>query len=222
VGSGIVRSFILKGASVIVPSRSKENIEKLRGYVKNSDRLFIIEDDIGNEAKVLDIKKTIVDKFGSVDHLVTCLGAVKPLGPITKIPIDDVRIALHDLMISTLVVARTFLPLIADKQGSSYTNITGVAGERVLAPHMALTTVGAAALFGLSLALREEFRDKSVRVNEYRLALRVVRDEDIKLAYEHPHTLLGEHVVSVIESGVRDSVIRVDKTEQLHGPFKQV
>lgn len=76
IGSGIARAFIKRGATVIVPSRNKENLQKLRDYVNGSDKLVTIDGDIGDEKEVLEIKKKVVDQFGSIDHLVTSLGTI--------------------------------------------------------------------------------------------------------------------------------------------------
>lgn len=37
VGEGIVRAFLKEGATVVVPSRSSENLEQLRGYLGERD-----------------------------------------------------------------------------------------------------------------------------------------------------------------------------------------
>ena len=64
------------------------------------------------------------------------------------------------------VAAKTFLPELADQKDTSYTFITGVAGEKLVNPDASLVTVCDGALHNLSMVLRDEFKDKAVRVNE--------------------------------------------------------
>jgi len=221
VGSGIVMSFIKQGATVIVPSRSNDTLNTLRGYIKgNEAQLYTLKGNISDEKEVESIKNHIVDKFGSIDHLVTTLGGLRFDGPITQVPLAKLREVMNDWMESHLIVARTFLPIIADKEGSSYTIMTGPLGEWLINVEGSCLSVGACALYGLSMAIRAEYANRAVRVNEYRLCLIVRRDEELEHSNEHSHVLLGDHFVGVVASNVRDKVIRVDKSEQLKKPFE--
>jgi len=65
---------------------------------------------------------------------------------------------LHNLLTPHFVAAKTFLPLVADREGSTYTFITGVSGERVIAPGTGLLTVAIAGLFSLIKVLQGEWK----------------------------------------------------------------
>jgi hypothetical protein len=69
------------------------------------------------------------------------------------------------------------------------------------------------ALFGLSLALRAEFEKSPVRVNEYRLQMRVERPDQVKNAWEHPHEKMGNSILGLINSDLRNSLIRAQKPQ---------
>jgi len=65
---------------------------------------------------------------------------------------------LHNLLTPHFVAAKTFLPLVADREGSTYTFITGVSGERVIVPGSGLLTVAIAGLFSLIKVLQGEWK----------------------------------------------------------------
>jgi hypothetical protein len=69
---------------VIVPSRSESNLKILRSYIPGKeDKLFTINEDIGDETGAENIKKAVLDKFGGIDHVVSALGSMETGGPAT-------------------------------------------------------------------------------------------------------------------------------------------
>jgi hypothetical protein len=141
--------------------------------------------------------------------------------------LENFRGAIRDLCESHFINAKAFLPGIADQEGSSYTVITGSAGAKSISLESALTTVGAAAVFGVAEALRFQYKDskvllnyyhsnqEQVRVNEFRLGARVVRDEDLKQPWENSHLLMGEAVLGLVSSSLRNQITVSDSKESL-------
>lgn len=77
-----------------------------------------------------------------------------------------------------------------------------------------LTTVGAACLFGISLALRKEFEKAQVRVNELRIAMQVLVTEPEK-KFQVSNKAIGSIVVGIAKNGPRGEVIRVGTEEEV-------
>jgi NAD(P)-dependent dehydrogenase (short-subunit alcohol dehydrogenase family) len=165
VGSGAAFSFVKSGAKVIIPSRSGK--DKVLSNFPDLDQtelshIIPIEGvDISNEKDAAKVRDLIVQNHGGIDHLVTSLGGWWQKGAATKITVEDFDGALKDLTFSHIVAAKTFVPLIRDKEGSSYTIVTGAAGETCYHPDSSLTSIGAAALFGFSAAIRVETEKSS-------------------------------------------------------------
>lgn len=77
-------------------------------------------------------------------------------------------------------------------------------------PGASLTTVGAACLFGISIAARGECKDKKVRVNEFRLNAWVKRDAEADASEgSFSHFTIGHLVGELVASGKRGEVCEV-------------
>ena len=79
-------------------------------------------------------------------------------------------------------MAKAFLPLLAEREGSSYLFITGSLGERKnvelsMVSDSTLLSVVMATLYSAIHVLQFEWQDKPVRINEFRIGMRVVHDE---------------------------------------------
>ncbi len=70
IGAGVVQSFLDRGYNVVANSR---NISK-SGAFKASDKLALVDGNIGESAVAAKIVETAITKFGSIDGLVNNAG----------------------------------------------------------------------------------------------------------------------------------------------------
>lgn len=103
-----------------------------------------------------------------------------------------------------------FLPYLKDQE-SSFIDITGGAGAKVLSPKSAIVTVGAAALYGLSLGLRKEYEASKVRVHELRIGMFVGRDEE--KGKKHSNFEIGRFASKIASTPHTEHLIRLYKQE---------
>lgn len=122
--------------------------------------------------------------------------------------IHEFHRVLHDVCGTNFMVAKHFLPLIKDVENSTFTIITGISGEKPVQPGTGLLTVGESALYGLFTCIKEEFKDKKVRINEYRVGLQVRPLEKLE-----PD---NELMVSNLDLA-RDLITRVIKNTSVRG-----
>ena len=64
VGEGLVRSFLLEGAQVIVPVRSTAKDQRLRSYVEGADKglLVCMPTHVGEEDSIQEFRKRVLEK----------------------------------------------------------------------------------------------------------------------------------------------------------------
>ncbi len=76
VGEGVVRSFLKAGATVVVPSRSAEKLEQLRGYLGElaTERFVPLAGEVGRLESAERLRDEILSKFGRLDAVVASLG----------------------------------------------------------------------------------------------------------------------------------------------------
>lgn len=194
IGFAIAEHLGLEGASVVVSSRKKNNVEeaveKLRA--KGIDVLGVACHVSSREQRRDLIQKT-VDKYGRIDILVSNAAANPTVEPIVLVP-EPVLDKLWEINVKATIL------LVQDaaahlSQESSIIIISSVAAYRPEAS-MAMYGVTKTALLGLTKALAAEMAPKT-RVNTVapgfvptHFADFLLRNEDIKNSIEE-RTLLG-------------------------------
>lgn len=165
VGEGIVQAFLNEGATVVVPSRTQEKLEQLRGYLGLATERFIpIVGDMADTDSAESLRDRILEKVGRLDAVVASLnGRWNENIPLTKTPLDACKRMIDSNLTSHFVAARTFLPIL--QRGSTYTLIGGAAGEQAM-PNYGLVCIPAAGEIMLTQVLIEENKGSGIRINE--------------------------------------------------------
>lgn len=168
VGEGIVRSLLKAGAIVFVASRQQERLEQLRERLApvETDRLNGIVGDLGNFEKAETLRDQIMAQGNRLDAVVASLGGTWNGNlPMTQVSMEDWQNYLFTNLTTHFVCARTFLPLLEQQAGSSYTFLGGTAAE-VVVPNYSLVAIPAAAQLMMAKVLMQEMKDSPVRINE--------------------------------------------------------
>lgn len=168
VGEGIVRAFLKEGATVIVSARSNEKTEELRGWLGElaTDHFIPMIGDFGQFESAEYLRDQILSKFGRLNAVVASLGGGwKGSRPLTEVSMEDWQNYIQSNLTTHFVAARTFVPILAQHQGSSYTLLGGGAAE-IAIPNYSLIAIPAAAQLMLTKVLIEEMKGSGVRINE--------------------------------------------------------
>ncbi len=168
VGEGIVRALLKQGATVVVPARRTEKLEELRGFLGElaSDRFIPIIGDFGQVESAERLRDEILNTFGRLDAVVASLGGNWTGNvPLTQVSMEDWQAYLQSNLTTHFIAARTFLPVLAQNKGSSYTFIGGGAAE-IAIPNYSLIAIPAAGQLMMAKVLIEEMKSSGVRINE--------------------------------------------------------
>ncbi|WP_414624493.1 SDR family NAD(P)-dependent oxidoreductase [Calothrix sp. CCY 0018] len=167
VGEGIVRSFLKAGATVITTSRKQEKLEELRGYLGDlaKDNFVPIVGDLGNLESAEKLRNQIIEKFNRLDAVVASVGGTWSGVPMTQVSMEDWQKFIFTNLTTHFVCARTFLPVLVENKGSSYTFLGGSAAENAI-PNYSLVAITAAGQLMMAKVLMEEMKDSGVRINE--------------------------------------------------------
>jgi len=168
VGEGIVRAFLKEGAAVIVPSRSQEAIDRLLGNLGATprDRLTTLIGNVGDATDAVRLRQAMLDRFGHIDAVVASLGGTwDEQLKLIDVPIKTWRKYWESNLTPHYVVARTFLPLLADRKGSSYTLLGGMSAI-VPVPNYSVVGINSAGHLMMAKVLMEEMKNAQVRINQ--------------------------------------------------------
>jgi len=166
VGEGIVRQFLTHGATVVVPSRDQYRLDQLRSHLgdKCCDHLVTFVAGCGTEEGGQDIRKKIEQEVGQLDMVVASIGGWWQGEPLSQVPLRIWNSIMENSLTAHFVAARTFLPVLADLEGSSYTFLNGGAALYPI-PTAGPISVAASAQLMLKDNLAEEYMDNAVRIN---------------------------------------------------------
>jgi NAD(P)-dependent dehydrogenase (short-subunit alcohol dehydrogenase family) len=169
VGEGIVRAYLKAGAVVVVPSRKAEKLEELRTYLgelAHPERFIPIVGEISEIDSAERIRDQMLKQFGQLDAVVASLGGWwSGNRPVTEVSIAEWQQYLDSNLTSHFIAARTFLPVLKENKGTSYTLIGGAAAE-VPIPNVSPVSISAAGQLMLAQVLIEENKGSTVRINE--------------------------------------------------------
>lgn len=190
VGEGIVRAFLQAGATVVVPSRTPDKLDRLREYLGESDRFISIEGELSNVERAEELRDRIMAEVTQLDAVVASVnGRWNEDIPLLQTSLDDWRRMLESNLTAHFITARTFLPVLP--KGSSYTLIGGGAAEQAI-PNYGLVCIPAAGQIMLTQILIAESKNTGVRINEVVLHSAIATRE--RPGDEHPEWLTADEV----------------------------
>lgn len=79
VGEGIVRAFLHEGATVVVPSRTSDKLEKLREYLGEQlrDRFIPIEGELSDVERAEQLPDRVMEKVSQLDAIALLCSQVR-------------------------------------------------------------------------------------------------------------------------------------------------
>lgn len=135
VGEGIVRAYLNRGATVVVPSRNEgkaDHLRELLGADAKSGRLHFVLQDYDTFSGAEALSNTIVSKFGKVDDVVATIGGWWAGKPLVEVSDEDWQKVYVGLSTAHVGILRAFLPKISRTGaytlilgGSAYTPVPG-------------------------------------------------------------------------------------------------
>ncbi|GAA6101881.1 uncharacterized protein si:dkey-238o13.4 [Tachysurus ichikawai] len=201
VGSGLVKALLDRGFKVVVISRDKNKLEKLRGFVSPSTKgnLTTLVGNVGSEEEAEEAKQTLLKSVGKITDVVSSLGfSWWQRGPPHTQPLKELQWVIETLLFSTFVSWKTFFPLVRDDPNCTYTFITGGVGEKLLMPGTGFLTVGSASTLAFCQILREEYPEIPCKLNQVKINTGVGTPEHMGPGYLN-HVELGEAVATLVE-----------------------
>lgn len=178
-GECVTVALLRAGARVVVPSRTPDRIERLRGGVRPEllPHLHTLVGDVGDPAAVDELRDRIAAEFGPLDGAVASLGGWWEGSVLTEVPSATWERILRDNLTAHFLVARTFLADLARRGNPGcepvYIALAGIAALQPV-PYSGPISVTGAAQTMLLRTLRAELRHRPVRLHEVAILTPVV------------------------------------------------
>jgi NAD(P)-dependent dehydrogenase (short-subunit alcohol dehydrogenase family) len=166
VGRVLVRSMLERGATVVVPSRSRGKLEQLQAYVaRDGERLRVVEGDIGDERAGPDLVARVISDIGPIDAAVATLGRFVPAHTVLGASRAELQEVVDGYLLAHFAAARVLIPAL-EPGGGSYTFINGPLAFQPMYPGTGLVSIVTAAQAMLARVVMQEAQASAVRVNE--------------------------------------------------------
>ncbi|ELY97074.1 SDR family oxidoreductase [Natrialba asiatica] len=167
LGLAVATRMVDEGASVVITSRSEENLKAAEERVLDEtgadpDAIDWVVCDLKDERSIRSATQTAVDRPGTLDALITNHVA-PPSSTFAEASIDEFDAAYESVLRCTLLLCQEVLPALRDGGGS----ITHLVAVSSLEPtsNGALGHVFRPGIYGLSKVQANELGEEGIRVN---------------------------------------------------------
>ncbi len=164
IGRAIIEKFAAVGFDIAVCARTKSDLDILKKEVEEKFGVQVLTQptDMRSKAEVLAFADFVKSQWDSVDVLVNNAGVFIP-GEICKEEDGALEKMIETNLYSAYYLTRAMTPLVLKKAGSHIFNMCSI-GSITAYYNGGSYSISKFALLGFSKVLREELKDKGVRV----------------------------------------------------------
>ncbi len=169
LGRASATELVREGASVVISSRSEENLEAAREAIltetgADDDRVVPITCDLSDPEAIPERLTTGIDALGGLDVLVTNRGG-PPEQSFDESTIEDFDAIYSSVLKSTIVAVDATLPHLLEGEGAgAITNIIATSTQEPTAHHILANTMRPG-VYGFAKSLSKEYGRENLRVN---------------------------------------------------------
>jgi NAD(P)-dependent dehydrogenase (short-subunit alcohol dehydrogenase family) len=162
IGSGIVKAFVERGFNVVGSSRRMSQSTE----VKASDRIALVDGDIGEPSTAANIVETALSRFKSIDALVNNAG-IFFTKPFTDYTAEDFKSLVSTNLEGFLYITQLSIKqMLAQKTGGSIVTITAaLARNPIRGVNAAVPMITKGGLATITQHLAMEYAKAGIRVN---------------------------------------------------------
>jgi len=161
IGAAVVQAFLDRGYNVVGNSRSFAR----SGFVPSAN-LALVEGDIGLAETAEKIAQTAIEKFGSIDHLISNAG-IFFAKPFTEYTPEEFRSLVSTNLLGFIFIAQlTVKQILAQGTGGSVTSISAALATNPIAGVTAsIPMITKGGLNAIILSLASEYATSNIRFN---------------------------------------------------------
>jgi enoyl-[acyl-carrier protein] reductase I len=162
---GIARQLRAEGASLAFTYLNEALEKRVRPLAESVDAELILPCDVGNDAEIESVFKTVAEKWGEIDfvvHAVAFANREDLKHPFSQTSREGFHLAMDISAYSLVAVTRYAAPLL--KKGGSIVTLTYLGATRAV-PNYNVMGVAKAALESATRYLAAELGEKGIRVN---------------------------------------------------------
>lgn len=161
IGKAIATELLCKGYNLALIDKDGEGLEKIKGALNKSSKIFTFNIDITKTDKLEKCIVEIKNKFPTIHILVNNAGILK--NGLLEIPFEEFYDMLDTHLIASYHLIRGIAPLMQKQKNGYIFNIASQSGKRARSK-LGAYSISKFALIGLNEALYEEMMRDNVKV----------------------------------------------------------
>lgn len=165
IGRAIIELLLEKGVDIATCSRSQADLDTMQSTlsIQHPDReILTFQADLSKKEEVVNFGTFVTDRWSSVDILVNNAGIFLP-GEICKEEDGTLESQIETNLYSAYYLTRTILPKMLPQKDGYVVNMCSIA-SKIAYPNGGSYSISKFALLGFSKVLREELKDKGIKV----------------------------------------------------------
>lgn len=158
IGAATARLFAEAGANLLLVARTRKNLERIAGELRDKTRIAIFPMDVSDPEACVDLFKKAAFEFGRVDILINNAGC-HARGNVEDVEAAELAKMVDVNLRAPIMLSRLALPYLRESGGGAIVNVGSLYG-RSPAPVNATYCATKAGLRFFTRALAEELRDE--------------------------------------------------------------
>lgn len=201
LGRAVAQEFVDQGATVVINSRSEENLEAAREHIEaNVDgdgSVLIVPGDLSDPEVVIEVFDAAIDKLGGLDTLVTNHGGTtrRSFEKMTTELLDETY---ESVIKATFLMVKKALPALKESDGGSITHIVSTSAREPPRNHIP-SNILRLGIYGLSKSVSNEYGEYGVRSN-----------------CVGPRMVMTDRIASIFEDDAKRQGISVEEAKSQH------
>jgi len=162
IGAAIALKLAETGAVLALSARTEQSFKRLKKELVKYNNVFIFPCDVSSNEQVKEIHSEIVKSIGNIDILINNAG-IAIFKPFDELSINDYNSMINTNLLGTFLSTKNVIPSMIKRKKGIILNIISVAAEKTF-KGSALYSASKAGVLAMSRSMREDLRDKGIKV----------------------------------------------------------
>ncbi|MGD8777811.1 MAG: SDR family oxidoreductase [Ignavibacteria bacterium] len=162
IGRELTKEFYKNGKNLILTSRGKETLERLRKEIEVEDKLIdVIPLDVSNSGEVIQTAKKLEEDC-SIECLVNNAGLTS-YDKAEEDSVEQIKEIIETNLLGAIFMIKAVLPQMIERKRGTIINILSVVTKKIF-PNSSAYSASKSGLLAYTNVLREELRERNIRI----------------------------------------------------------
>ncbi len=214
IGFALAKLFAAKGSTVIISSRNEEKLNSASKEIASDKQVLVFPCDVSSPEQVRNVYDTLVQSNVKVNVLINNAGSYFN-GPFINFPLEKFDESFATNVRGVFLCTQSVLPRMLESNFGIIVNILSVVVTKTFV-NASVYSATKSAVFALSKSLREEVRNKNVKIMNVYPGATLTNIWSTSIAEKYgPKMMKPEQIASAVVSNIEVSLSNGIMIEEL-------